>query len=209
MSDSARAQRKDVNYDEAKIDIGVLPDPLLSKTNNRITAKDWETHRLELIRTMSEHQFGFAPTEKAALSWKIVEEGLMNEGLTKRQQIVVQLKTSSASIDIDLIVCSPVNKQQCGAFLGLNFQGNHSIDDDKAIRIPTSWMRNNPEAGVTDNRASEKGRGQQSRRWPIREINERGFVVATAYYGDIDPDFDDGFKNGVHALFRLQRFVLQ
>ena len=201
MSDFAKAQRKDVNYDEAKIDMGVLPDPLLSKTNDRITSKDWETHRLELIRTLSEHQFGFSPTEKASLSWKIVEEGLMNDGLTKRQQIVVQLKTASASIDIDLIVCSPVNKLQCGAFLGLNFQGNHSIDDDKAIRIPTSWMRNNPEAGVTDNRASEKGRGQQSRRWPIREINERGFVVATAYYGDIDPDFDDGFKNGVHSLF--------
>ncbi|MFO0085401.1 MAG: hypothetical protein ACK52L_05875, partial [Pirellula sp.] len=100
MSDPLMAQRKDVNYDEGKIDIGVLPDPLVSKAGNRITAKEWDSHRLELLHTLSEHQFGFAPTEVADLSWKVVEEGTMNEGLTKRQQIVVHLQTVAGALDI-------------------------------------------------------------------------------------------------------------
>ena len=45
------------------------------------------------------------------------------------------------------------------AFLGLNFEGNHTIHSDPGISLATGWVPNNPEHGVTDHRAGRVDAG--------------------------------------------------
>jgi hypothetical protein len=101
-----------------------------------------------------------------------------------------------------LIYAPQVSKLTVPAFLTINFQGNHTVNNDRAIRIPSTWVRNGN--GIKNNKARPVDRGSRSSRWAIDSIIERGYAFATVYYGDIDPDFHDGFKNGPHALFPPQ-----
>jgi len=203
MLDNALCQVPKANEDESLVVMSPLPDPLVRPDGSVISSpKDWPPQRARWMQLIADNEYGVAPSEKVDLKWELVEEGLMNKDKTKRQQFVVHLKTDAASVDIDLVLFTPNKPGKAkGTFLGLNFQGNHTIDASTSLRIPKGWVANDPKIGVTENRASEMARGAQERRWPIAEITERGYAVASAYYGDIDPDFDDGFKNGVHSLF--------
>ncbi|NJO02242.1 MAG: hypothetical protein HC880_11640, partial [Bacteroidia bacterium] len=79
-------------------------------------------------------------------------------------------------------------------FLGPNFFGNHSIHPDPGILLSPRWMNANKEFGIVEHRATEASRGVRVSRWPVEKILDRGYGLVTLYYGDLDPDFDDGFK---------------
>jgi hypothetical protein len=83
----------------------------------------------------------------------------------------------------------------------LNFLGNHAIHSDPDIFLSKSWMPDFGVPGIANHHATEASRGSEASRWPVEQILERGYALATLYYGDIDPDYDDGFQNGIHPLF--------
>lgn len=193
------------NYDEAKVPEYTLPDPLILNDGTPVKdAKTWnEQRRPEVLQLFQEHVYGRSPGRPEGLRF---EAGPVHEdavgGKATRKQIRVHFSESDDGPSMDLLVYIPNDRPgPHPAFVALNFVGNQSIEADPRIPLSRSWLRNNKARGITENKATEESRGIMASRWPLELILDRGYALATAHYGDIDPDYDDGFQNGVHPLF--------
>ncbi len=203
--DEAEAQPAGFNYDEAKVPAYTLPDPLLKEDGTLVTKrKEWEKEqRLYILRQFEEHVYGRMPAAPQHVTYEFrgVDKMAFN-GLATRKEVVIHLTKQKDGPTIELLLYVP-NQRRGGApvFVSLNFYGNHTISDDPGITLSTKWMRSNKEFAIVNNRATEASRGKRSSRWPVEMILERGYAVATAYYGDIEPDHAEGWKDGVRGAF--------
>jgi len=193
------------NYDEAAVGDYVLPDPLLMQDGSPVRdAEAWrEKRRPELLGLFETHMYGRMPgpleqTRFVPLSAEAAALG----GVARRKEVRALFTGREQEPYMDILLYLPAEATQpVPVFVGLNFQGNHSVRDEPGITLSRHWMRENPETGVVDNRATDKCRGAAAGRWAVERILQRGYGLVTAYYGDLDPDYDDGFQNGVHPLF--------
>ena len=195
---------QEANYDESKVTAYTLPDPLVLSNGKKVTdPKMWTSQRRkEILELFREHVYGRSPGKPRAMRFEIrsVDRNAL-QGKATRKEIRVHFSAAQDGPRMDILIFLPNNVKKAPVFLGLNFFGNHTIHADPAITLSDQWMRNSTEIGTVGNRATEASRGARSRRWPVELILERGYGLATVYYGDLDPDFDDGFQNGVHPLF--------
>ena len=203
----AMAQQFVANYDEAKVPAYKLPDPLVFNNGSKVTdKKDWEKRRGEIYQIFEKDVFGIVPKWKGSMKSVVVStkpDAL--DGLAKRKEVRLELINGNRKIAVMVLIYLPQNSKDAPVFLSYNFDGNHTTTLEPDVLLPDSWVSNNKTLEITDNRANEKGRGTAASRWPVKEIVTRGFGVATVYYGDVDPDFNDGFKNGIHELFDAKR----
>ena len=193
---------QEANYDEARVPAYKLPELLVDPDGNRIeTAADWSNSgRAKWLRVVTDQVYGEQPQERAELT--VVASKAKTEGQLTTKQVTLRCSRNGKSVDLHLLVFLPAAAERpVKTFLGLNFNGNHTVTTDPDIPVTKNWVRNDRNKGYVDHRASESSRGTAASRWPVQEIVARGYGVATMYYGDIDPDFHDGFENGVHALF--------
>jgi hypothetical protein len=203
LASLALAQSPPANYDESRVPAYTLPDPLVGRDGTRIaSAAQWPGRRAEILQLFADHVYGRTPDERVPVRVEVTEkDAVAMSGKALRRQVTLHMGAKPGGPFLDLLVYRPAHvKAKAPAFLGLNFGGNHTVSRDPGIRLARCWIDDGP--GVVDHRATEKGRGASASRWPIEAIVARGYAVATACYGDVDPDFDDGFANGVHPLFR-------
>ena len=199
------AKAQETNYDESKVPEYTLADPLLLGDGTKVTdAETWrKKRRPEILNLFREHVYGRSPGKPKAMAYVTTSlEKKALSGKATRKEVLVYLTGREQDPNMTILIYLPNNRPRpVPAFLGLNFSGNHTIHSDPGITLSRQWMRDKSGSGVVDNRATEASRGKSASRWPVERILERGFALATIYYGDIDPDFHDGFKNGVHPAF--------
>ena len=117
-----------------------------------------------------------------------------------RRQVTFTLAGTTVGPIRVLIYRPAAAKGPVPVFLSLNFQGNHAINPDPGIDLSTSWFPSDDEAswtiGPPNGPVAPIDRAGRSRR-----SLSKGYALATAYYGDFDPDHVGGFEHGVQTLF--------
>ncbi len=201
---SSCSNETSVIYDEADVPKYKLPEILVSNSGDSIlTAVEWMgIRREELLKLFTEEEYGKYPTIEYKIDFieNILAENYIN-GKAVVKEIEALVTTSNGTGKFTILYIYPKAKKNVPVFAGLNFKGNHTIDTLQAISVTPIWVENDPDLNIRDNHASPENRGVRASRWPLQTIIDHGYAVATVYYGDFDPDYDDGFKNGFHPVF--------
>ncbi|MBD0257856.1 MAG: acetylxylan esterase, partial [Cytophagales bacterium] len=194
------------NYDESKAGSYTLPDPLrLPNGKTARSTRQWERKaRPAVLALFAEHVYGRMPSKPKDLHFKVVSEDAdALGGKAIRKQITVFFARGDNGPSMDILLYLP--KGAAGpvpVFTGLNYCGNHCVSSDPGIALSTRWMRNSADYRTTNNQASDSSRGTHSRRWPVEELVSRGYGLATAYYGDLEPDHEEGWKTGIRTTLQ-------
>ncbi len=193
------------NYDESKVPAYTLPDPLVLINGKKVTSpKIWtDQRRKEILRLFEREVYGKSPQKPEGMRFEIksVDARALN-GTATRKEVTVLFSGKPDGPKMEILIYLPNNQQKpVPLFVGMNYFGNQTIHTDPGITISDQWMREGEGMGIVNNKATEASRGVRINRWPVERILERGYGLATIYYGDLDPDFDDGFQNGIHPLF--------
>jgi hypothetical protein len=196
---------QEVNYDESQVPQYALPDSLICADGTKVdSARLWrQKRRGELVKLFEENVYGRAPGRPTGMKFApaSINKNALG-GKATRREVTVLFTGREQDPNMSILIYLPNDgPRPVPIFVGLDFNGNHCIHADPGITLTKSWVPNNAACGVTDHKATEAGRGKDAGQWPVEQILERGYGLATIYCGDIDPDFDDGFKNGVQPLF--------
>ncbi|MEW6305918.1 MAG: acetylxylan esterase [Verrucomicrobiota bacterium] len=206
ISCPALAQSRAVNYDEAKVPKYTLPDPLVLNNGRPVTsASRWQSQRRpEVLNLFQTHEYGRSPGRPKGMKFEVksVDKNALG-GKATRKEVVVYFFGDQNGPKMEILIYQPNDaKKPVPAFLGLNFNGNHAVHTDPGITLSTGWMRPSKEKDVVNNRATEQSRGKEASRWPVETIIARGYALATIYYGDIEPDFAEGWKRSIRSMLR-------
>jgi hypothetical protein len=187
-----------VNYDEAKVGTYTLPDPL--KLNNGKPVRDAKTwyakRRPEIVEMFETQQYGRAPGRPADESFDVFDKGTPAlDGKAIRKQVTIYFSKDKSGFSKDkswpkinlLIYLPAAAKKPVPMFFSINFGAVSNAVDDPGVVPGEVW---DPKTNTKI--PAPKGRGFG--RLNVEPLLDAGIGVATFYYGDVDPDYLNGFS---------------
>jgi hypothetical protein len=173
---------KVVNYDESKVPAYTLPELLTAKDGRIVdSSKEWEKiRRPEILELFTAQVFGRIPTTDFTKTITVVKEdknAMNGQATLKLVDITISAQGKTLTIHMGLF-------------------------------IPNSAVKPVPAFLLICNRSPENidfSRSKKSEFWPAEEAIARGYAIAAFDNADVDPDKDDGFKNGIHGLLDIGR----
>ena len=164
-----------------------------------VVDEQWPQRAAALRQQFATELYGHNPVPPCALDIMEDDLGRDVDGIICRQLV---LGLSGIANRIYVLWWYPEkNNRDLPCFIGLNFRGNHCVHSDPGILFAPNDSPDEP-PGWMACRYTEDKRGVQAARWPVKEICDAGFSVATVFCADFAPDhktlFDSGFA-GAYA----------
>ena len=122
-----------------------LPDPLKMFDGSPVaTAEDWVNQRRPELKELFRHyMYGHLPPPPAKVDFTVarVDKKALG-GKATLKEVTIQFWRDMPVIHL-LVVIPNQRTSLAPVFVGLNFNGNHTVLPDPCIALPTAWMPNN------------------------------------------------------------------
>ena len=197
---AALAQAPTANYDEAKVPAYTLPALLVANDSAPVRgAADWTTRRAEIRALLESQMFGRAPARPDGLTFALdsVDKAALG-GKAVRKQVSIKARGMSFRL---LLYLPASATRPVPVFVGLGFSPNQSVSADPGTALAGAWVQNKETKAIALQPPREDSRGSAASRWQVEAVLERGFGLATMYYGDIEPDIVGAMKLGIRGTY--------
>jgi 6-phosphogluconolactonase len=192
---SDAADQRVWNKDESKVPAFTLPDPLAGVA----TAQQWRAkRRAEILERYRKEVFGHTP-KIPPLKCELVscDKQALN-GIATRKLF----RLCSGTWSMELLVYLPNGANgPVPMFLGTNREGNHTLSRYPGVPIREQWTWDSKSKQEKLVRPGEETRGKSEEQWPLEVILARSYGVATVSCADVEPDYAEGWKHGIRALY--------
>ncbi len=182
-----------------------LPDPLRCEDGTRVeNAQTWrEKRRPELLELFEKNEYGKTRLGRPASLRFVVREEKMNarDGKATRLRVGVLFEGTESGRQMEMLIYLPNHVTgPVPLFLGWNFDGNYTITDEPDIPVPSHFAMGLHSNRLVDNQPVASSRGIHQEMWQIDLALSRGYGVATAAYGEIEPDADGRWREGPRGM---------